>query len=148
MAGVVCARPLAGRNALGRRGGGVLRRILQPFHHLALDGGADRLGGGGPQAVRRLAQHVLASRVPGGGGAQLGRLNHVGGGVGQGFRRRQQAFLNGGRGTLVWQPDSQVDEYGMCECPCSEQSIIDNYPQKESLDAKNILCSFLMCTAH
>ena len=95
MAGVVCAGPLTGRNALGRRGGGVFCRILQPFHHLPLDGGADRLGGGGPQAVRRLAQHVLAARVPGGGGAQLGRFHHVGGGVGQGFRRRQQAFLNG-----------------------------------------------------
>jgi hypothetical protein len=26
----------------------------------------------------------------------------------------------------VRQPDSQVDEYGMCECPSSEQSIINN----------------------
>ncbi len=116
MAGVVCARPLAGRNALGRRGGGVFCRVLQSFHHLSLDSRADRLGGGWAQAVSRLAQHVLAARVPGGGGAQLGRLNHVGGGVGQGFRSGQQAFLNGGRGTLVC--DSQILKWISTVCEC------------------------------
>lgn len=68
-AGVVVAGPRAGRNALGGCGGRVLGRILQPLHHLALDGCSHRLSGGGSQAIRRLSQDILAVRVARCGGA-------------------------------------------------------------------------------
>ena len=67
----------------------------------ALDGCSDGLGGGGAQAVSRLSQRVLAARVAGGGGAELGRLDHVRSGVRQGLGCRQEALLQEREGEEV-----------------------------------------------
>ena len=93
MAGVVVTGPLAGCDTLSGGGSGVFGAVLQPLHHLALDGGADRLSGGHPELVGGPLELLLALLVAGIAGTLLRGFNHLGGGVGQRLGGRQEAFL-------------------------------------------------------
>ena len=93
MAGIVMSGALTGRDGLGGRGSRVLGAVLQPLHHLPLDGRAHGLSRRGPQLVRGPFELVLAGRVAGRAGALLGSLHHLGGGIRQCLGGGQQAFL-------------------------------------------------------
>ena len=87
------AHSLAGGDALRGGGGGVLGRVLQPLDHLALDRGADGGLRGVAQVLGGPLQGVLALAVIGARSAELGRLDHFGGGVGELLCRREESLL-------------------------------------------------------
>lgn len=84
---------LAGGYALGGGGRGVLRAVLQPLHHLALDRGADSFRGRHPQLVGRLLQLLLAVLVAGAAGALFSSCDHLSCRVGQRLGRGEKTFL-------------------------------------------------------
>ena len=110
MTGVVVSGTLTGRDGLGGRGGRVLGAVLQPLHHLPLNGRTHGLGRRGPQLVRGPLELVLAGRVARRAGALLGRLHHLGGGVRQCLGGGQQAFLERKKKMLTGIEKGEVGE--------------------------------------